>query len=60
VPQYLRVLEPGEDVFDAGSDPAVRPVVLVADDRAGVVAVRCGDGVDGAVAAVTEDLVAGE
>jgi hypothetical protein len=38
--QYLPVLEPGDDVLDAGPDPAVHPVVVVADDAAGVVASR--------------------
>ena len=43
-----------------GPDPAVRLVVVVADDPAGVVAARCRDGCDAAVATVAEDLVAGE
>jgi hypothetical protein len=30
--------ESGDDVFDAGSNAAVSPVVLVADDAAGLVA----------------------
>ena len=41
--QYLPVFESGDDVFDAGSDPAVCAVVVVADDAAGVVAAGCGD-----------------
>lgn len=40
LPQYLPVLEPGDDVFDAGPDPLVHPVVVVADDPAGVLAAR--------------------
>lgn len=28
----IPVREPGDDVFDAGPDPAVHPVVVVADD----------------------------
>jgi hypothetical protein len=61
LPRYLPVFEPGDDVFDTGSDAAVRPVVVVVDDAAGVVATRCSDGGDAAVAAVAEDLsVAGE
>jgi hypothetical protein len=60
LPQYLPVFEPGEDVFDAGPDPAVRAVVVVADD-ARLVPCGCGDGGDSAVAAVTEDdMLAGE
>ena len=51
LPQYLPVLEPGDDVFDAGPDPPVHPVVVIADDPAGVVASRGGDRRDGAVAA---------
>lgn len=46
--------------LNAGSDPAVYPVVVVADDPAGVVATPCGDRVDAAIAAITEDLDAGE
>jgi hypothetical protein len=53
--QYLPVVESGDEVYDACPDVAVYPVVVVADDRAGVVASRCGDGVDAAVAAVAED-----
>jgi len=42
--QYLPVLELGDDCcFDAGPDPAVHPVVVVADELAGVVAPRGGD-----------------
>jgi hypothetical protein len=51
--RYLPVRS-GDDVFDAGCDPAVRPIVVIADDPAGVVASRCGDGVDAAVAAVAK------
>ncbi len=59
--QYLPVFESGDYVFDAGPHPPVHPVVVVADDPAGVVATRCGDGGDAAVAAVAEDRsVAGE
>jgi hypothetical protein len=39
LPQHLPVFESGDDVFDAGFDPPVRPVVVIADDPAGVVAV---------------------
>jgi hypothetical protein len=38
--QYLPALESGDDVSDAGPDPAVRPVVVVADDPAGLFASR--------------------
>lgn len=51
----LPVLESGDDVFDACPDPMVRPMVVVVDDSAGVVASRVGDRADGAVSAVTED-----
>jgi hypothetical protein len=40
LPEDLPVLEPGDDVLDAGSDPAVHAVVVIADDPAGVVASR--------------------
>jgi hypothetical protein len=43
LPQYLPVFESGDDVFEAGSDAGVSPVVLVADDAAGVVASGCGE-----------------
>jgi hypothetical protein len=33
LPQYLPVFESGNDMLDAGSDPAVLSVVVVADDR---------------------------
>jgi hypothetical protein len=56
----LPVFEPGQDVFDAGPDPTVRPVVLVVDDGARVVTSGGGDGGDAAVAPVAEDFVAGE
>jgi hypothetical protein len=36
-PQYLPGFEPGDDGFDARPDPA-RPVAVVADDPAGMVA----------------------
>ena len=49
------VLEPGDDVLGAGFDPAVHPVVVVADDPAAVVASRGGDRGDGAVSAVAMD-----
>ena len=52
--KYLPVLEPGDDVLDAGPEPAMRPVVVVADDTAGVVASRGGDRCDAAVCAVAE------
>jgi hypothetical protein len=55
LPEDLPVLEPGDDVLDAGSDPAVCPVVVVVDDPAGVVASRGGDRSDAAVSAVAED-----
>jgi hypothetical protein len=55
LPQDLPVFEPGDDVFDAGADAAVGSVEVVVNDAPGVVAGRCGDGVDAAVAAVTED-----
>jgi hypothetical protein len=35
LPQYLPVLEPVDDVFDAGSDAAVCPVAVVVDCAAG-------------------------
>ncbi|MGH9207267.1 MAG: hypothetical protein ACRD1G_12000, partial [Acidimicrobiales bacterium] len=37
LPQDLPVFESGDDVFVAGLDPAVCPVVVVADEPAGVV-----------------------
>ena len=50
-----------DDVFNAGADAAVCSVQVVWDDAPGVVAGRCGDGVDGAVPAVAEDdALAGE
>ncbi|MDT5280774.1 MAG: hypothetical protein QOJ20_1969 [Mycobacterium sp.] len=52
--QYLPVFEPGDDVFDAGPDPAVRLVAVVADDPAGLIASRGGDRGDAAVSAVAE------
>jgi hypothetical protein len=52
--EYLPVFEPGVPMFDACSDPAVDPPGLIADDAAGRVAPRCGDGGDAAVAAVAE------
>jgi hypothetical protein len=55
LPQYLPVFEPGDDVLDAGPDPAVHAVVVVVDDPADVVAARCGDGRDAAISAVAED-----
>jgi hypothetical protein len=33
--QYLSVVESGDDVFDAGPDPGVHPVVAVVDGAAG-------------------------
>ena len=51
----LPVFESCGDVLDACSDPAVRPIVVVVDDWAGVVASRGGDRGDAAVSAVTED-----
>jgi len=51
LPGYLAVFESGDDVFDAGSDSAVLPVVVVADDAAGAVTPWCGDGVDAATQA---------
>jgi hypothetical protein len=55
LPQDLAVFGPGDDVFDTGTDAGMCSVVVVADDAPGVVAGRCGDGVDAAVAAVTDD-----
>jgi len=55
LPQYLGVLEPGDDVLDAGSDAAACPVVVVAADGPGVVTSRGGDRCDGPVSAVAED-----
>jgi len=46
-------------VFNAGSEPAVCPVVVVVDDPAGVVAAGCGHHGHAAVAAVTKDLAIG-
>jgi hypothetical protein len=34
LPQYLPVFEPGDDVFEAGPDPAVHPVMVVVDGPA--------------------------
>jgi len=51
LPLYLPVLEPGDDVFDAGPDPAVRPVAVVAA-RGGD---RGGDRRDAAASAVADD-----
>jgi hypothetical protein len=50
----LPVFEPGDDVFDAGPDPAVHAVEVVADSSSGVVALWCGDRCDAAVAAIAE------
>jgi hypothetical protein len=58
--QDLPVFEPGDVVFDVGSDPAVCAVVVIANDPAGGSAWRCGDGGDAAVAAVAEDDSTGE
>ncbi len=55
LPQDLPIREPGDDVFDAGTDAAVFSVVVFADDAPGVVTGGCGDGVDAAITAVTED-----
>jgi hypothetical protein len=41
LPQDLPVVESGDDVFDVGPDPVVCPVVIFADDLAGVVAPGC-------------------
>lgn len=46
-------------MFNAGSEPAVCPVVVVVDDPAGVVAAGCGHHGHAAVAAVTKDLAIG-
>jgi hypothetical protein len=51
----LPVFESCDDVLDACSDPTVRPIVVVVDDSAGVVASRGGDRGDAAVSAVTEN-----
>jgi hypothetical protein len=40
LPQDLAVFEPGDDVFDTGTDAAMLWVVVVADDVPGVVAGR--------------------
>lgn len=55
LPQDLPVFEPGDDVFDAGADAAVFPILGVVDDAPGGVAGRYGAGVDAPVAAVAED-----
>jgi hypothetical protein len=47
--EYLPAFEPCDDGFEAGSDPAVGAVVVVADDAASVVAPGCGDGRRGVV-----------
>ena len=61
LPQDLPAFEPGDDVFDAGTDAPVCSVPGIWDDAPGVVAGRCGDGVDAAVPAVAEDdTLAGE
>jgi hypothetical protein len=52
--EYLPVVEPGDKVFDRGSNAAVKPVVAVADDAAGVVASWGGDRQDAAIAPVAE------
>jgi hypothetical protein len=58
LPKDLPVFEPGDDVFDPGSDASMIAVVVVMDDVAGAVA-PCGDDrCDAAVAAVTEDVAA--
>jgi hypothetical protein len=49
----LRVFEAGDDVFDAGADPSVRPVSGVVDDPAAGAATRTGDGGNATVSAVT-------
>jgi hypothetical protein len=54
----LPVFEPGDDMFDAGTNAAVVSRVVVVDDAAGFVAARRGDRWDAAVAPVAGDLVA--
>jgi hypothetical protein len=55
LPQDLPVFESRDDVFDTCSDLAVCPVVVVADDPAGVVTLWTGDRGDAALATVAED-----
>ena len=59
LPWYLPVFESCDDVFDAGPDPAVGPVVVIADYPISRVGSWRGDRWDAAVAAVAKDLVAG-
>nr|WP_240316609.1 hypothetical protein [Mycobacterium persicum] len=56
----LPVFESGDDMFDAGSDFAVRSVGVVADDESGVVACWAVDRGDAAASAVAEGLVVAE
>jgi hypothetical protein len=58
LPQCLRVFDSGDDVLDAGCDPAVCLVVVVVAYAAGVVASRGADRSDAAVSAVAEDYTA--
>jgi len=55
LPRDLPVFGSGDEVFDIGMDAGMFSVVVVADDGPGVVAGRCGDGLDAALAAVIED-----
>jgi hypothetical protein len=51
----LPVFDPGGDVFEAGVDRPVRPIVVVTDDPAVGFPAGTGDGGDSPVAAVAED-----
>jgi hypothetical protein len=55
LPQDLPVFDPGDDVFDAGADTPVFPVVVVADDPAVSCSAWTGDRVDATVVAVAQD-----
>jgi hypothetical protein len=55
LPHYLPVYEPGDGVFDAGDDPAVYLVVVVADDQASGVAAWGRDRGDAAVSVVADN-----
>ncbi|MGA3256515.1 MAG: hypothetical protein ABSD32_20885, partial [Mycobacterium sp.] len=51
----MPVFDPGDDVFDAGADTPVFPVVVVADDPAVSCSAWTGDRVDATVVAVAQD-----
>jgi len=51
----LPVFESGDDVFGAGADATVRPVVVIVEDPAVGCSARAGDGVDATVSTVAED-----